>query len=191
MHLVFLAGFGNSEGVHWQRLWYQSSHHATWVEHADWWHPVKDQWLADLNLTLATIDGPLVFVTHSMGCLLFTEWLRGHQNQNVDKVKGAFLVAPPDVNGPNFPEQAVNFSNLNDVVARCPVVVVASENDPYGSADYAKNFGRALGASVYMIGAKGHINADSELGTWPEGWGLLTEFIARIESRAQTNWLSR
>jgi predicted alpha/beta hydrolase family esterase len=31
------------------------------------------------------------------------------------------------------------------------------------------------------VGAKGHINAESGIGAWDEGWGMLQVFVARLE----------
>jgi predicted alpha/beta hydrolase family esterase len=52
-------------------------------------------------------------------------------------------------------------------------LVVASTNDPFGSADYARRCAEAWGSEFIQAGAVGHINADSGLGEWPEGLTLL------------------
>jgi predicted alpha/beta hydrolase family esterase len=54
-----------------------------------------------------------------------------------------------------------------------PTLVVASSNDPYGSADHARRCAKAWGSELVEVGEKGHLNSDSKLGDWPEGFRLL------------------
>jgi len=54
-----------------------------------------------------------------------------------------------------------------------PTIVVSSDNDPYGSAGYARACAAAWGSELVEVGAQGHLNADSGLGNWPEGFRLL------------------
>jgi hypothetical protein len=177
MHLLFLAGIGNSSAGHWQREWYSESENATWVEHSDWDNPVMEQWLDDLNTTLKTLDEPVTVVAHSMGCILFTEWLR---RCATDQIAAAMLVAIPDVFSPAFPPQASNFSNLITEQPCCPAVIIVSEDDPYGSVEHAREQGNALNATVHSIGRAGHINASSGLGNWAEGKAYLKALIDSI-----------
>ncbi len=51
-------------------------------------------------------------------------------------------------------------------------VVVASQDDPYGSADHVAAVAEQLGAELVDLGARGHINASSGLADWAEGWSL-------------------
>ncbi|MFM2479915.1 RBBP9/YdeN family alpha/beta hydrolase [Celerinatantimonas sp. YJH-8] len=178
MHLLFLAGIGNSGSEHWQRQWYLESEQATWVEHSNWEQPVMEQWLDDFEHALVSIHEPVVVIAHSLGCVLFTEWLRCH---DLGQVSGAMLVAMPNVLGPEFPEQAVHFSNLGTYCDCCPAVIVASEDDPYASIEHAYNQGRALNAAVHNIGAVGHINGQSNLGYWLEGQMILRDLIHRVD----------
>ncbi|PWI35037.1 hypothetical protein DI392_01805 [Vibrio albus] len=177
MRLLFLAGIGNSGAGHWQREWFLESDNASWVEHTDWDNPVMEEWLADLEAALDNIDGPVTVIAHSMGCLLFTEWLRRCEHR---KVAAALLVAFPDVFSPVFPPQAHNFSNLKTKQACCPAIVITSDNDPYGSAEHAAKQAEALQATIYNIGPVGHINANSGLGNWPEGKAYLTTLIDSV-----------
>jgi predicted alpha/beta hydrolase family esterase len=55
-----------------------------------------------------------------------------------------------------------------------PSVVVASSNDPYVTLSRAREYAQAWGSRLVDIGDAGHINGESGLGDWPEGWALLT-----------------
>ena len=56
-----------------------------------------------------------------------------------------------------------------------PSIVVASTNDPYASFEYAKSCALAWGGRFVSAGAVGHINANSGLGQWREGFALFRE----------------
>lgn len=169
--LVFLAGIDNSGPDHWQAVWHSRVPGAVWVEHSSWDAPVRDVWVRELDEALRTVQGPKFLVAHSLGCTLVTEWAARHKD---DDVTGAFLVAVPDVHGPAFPPQAVGFGAVEPRRLPFRSVVIASEDDPYGSLAYATETAVTLGAALVDVGRKGHINAASGLGDWPEGWALLT-----------------
>jgi hypothetical protein len=52
-------------------------------------------------------------------------------------------------------------------------IVVASSNDPFMDLPRAQQLARAWGSEFVEIGARGHINSDSNLGDWPQGQALL------------------
>jgi hypothetical protein len=60
-----------------------------------------------------------------------------------------------------------------------PSIVLASTDDPYVSVERARQFAEAWGSRFEVVGALGHINSASELGSWPVGWGFLEELQAR------------
>jgi hypothetical protein len=53
--------------------------------------------------------------------------------------------------------------------------VVASTNDPYVSLERASQFAQSWGSRLVNVGDGGHINSESGLGDWPEGFALLQE----------------
>ncbi|WP_432185923.1 RBBP9/YdeN family alpha/beta hydrolase [Streptomyces sp. Tue6028] len=169
---VFLAGIGNSGPEHWQSLWRGRLPGSVWVEHDTWDEPDRDAWVRDLDSALRSIAGPKVLVAHSLGCSVLAEWAVDHADEGV---VGAFLVAMPDPHGPGFPAEAVGFDAPRHEPLPFPAVLVASEDDPYGSMEYAVAAAGRLGAPLVNVGSKGHINAQSGLGDWPEGWSLFTE----------------
>ena len=170
--LVFVAGIENSGPEHWQAIWHSRVPNGVWVEHESWDNPVRDAWVKDLDDALRTIDGPKILVAHSLGCTLVAEWASEHRD---DTVVGAFLAALPDVRGENFPTQAVGFDPSRYGRLPFEAVVLASEDDPYGSLESASAGAGRLGARLVNVGPKGHINAGSGLGDWPEGWSVLSE----------------
>jgi hypothetical protein len=173
---VFLAGVSNSGPEHWQRMWLDRVEGGIWVEHDDWDAPERDAWVSDLQKAVWRIRGSMVFVAHSLGCLVVAEWA----NERSDPaVKGAFLVAPPDPYGPGFPPDAGGFGGSTSAPLGFPSLVVASRDDPYSTIDFARTTAETWGSDFVDLGAKGHINAASGLGAWDEGWEMLQEFVAR------------
>ncbi|SHO55991.1 RBBP9/YdeN family alpha/beta hydrolase [Vibrio quintilis] len=181
MHLLFLAGIGNSGPGHWQHQWYMESENVSWLEHSDWDNPVMEAWLSDLENFLEKRDEPVVVVAHSLGCVLFTEWLKRTDNKN--NIAGAFLVAMPDVLDPQFPAQVQHFRNLDTAQECCPAVVITSDNDPFGTAEHAQHQARKLNVPLYNIGPVGHINAQSGLNGWAEGKEFLADLISHIKCK--------
>jgi predicted alpha/beta hydrolase family esterase len=177
---VFVAGIGNSGPEHWQRRWHERIPGSVWVEHDSWDEPVRDTWVGELQAALRAVEGPKILIAHSLGCPLVVEWASEHQP---DGVVGAFLVAVPDVHGPNFPSEATGFDSPRYRALPFPALVVASTDDPYGSPEHSREITRCLGAGLVDVGPKGHLNAASGLGDWAEGWelfgGLLDERDAR------------
>jgi predicted alpha/beta hydrolase family esterase len=175
MTYVFVAGIGNSGAEHWQSRWYGRADEGVWVEHASWDNPVRDEWVKDLDDALRAIAGPRIVIAHSLGCSLLIEWASQH---DCDELAGAFLVSVPDVHGSAFPPEAIGFGAPHYVPLPFETVVVASEDDPYGSLEHCSSVAERIGARLVTVGRKGHINADSALGDWDEGWAVFRDHFA-------------
>jgi len=173
---VFIAGIHNSGPEHWQAMWRGRTADGVWVEHSSWDNPVRDVWVKELNDSVKAIEGPKVLIAHSLGCTVVTEWASKCPDNTI---AGAFLVAMPDVHGPNFPAAAIGFDSPRCARLALPTVVVASEDDPYSSLEHSAAVAERLGARLVNVGRKGHINADSGIGDWPEGWSIFSEQFVR------------
>jgi len=168
--VLLLPGWQDSGPGHWQTLW-QTMYGDVRVEQHDWQRPLRGDWMARLEEIIRASEGPVLLVAHSLGCHLVSAWAAA--TVHADRVLGALLVAPPDLQLP--PLQVTLASWLPPVAQRLPFrsVVVASSNDPYGAAASAALLASAWGSDLVGIGAAGHINAESGLGDWPQGRALL------------------
>ncbi len=119
-----------------------------------------------------------VVVAHSLGCLPVAHLAAGGL-----PCRAVVLVAPPDVHGPSFPTAAVSFVGLAQQRCEVPVLVVSSGNDPYCASSAAEELVSRWGAERVDISDHGHINAESGLGSWEQGWELVQVFAARHGSR--------
>lgn len=169
--VLIFPGIGNSGPAHWQTLWQQANPEFVRIAQRDWDEPVCDEWVAVLEDTVQRLGPSLVVVAHSLACLAVAHWAaRAHA-----PIKAALLVAVPDPDGADFPAEATGFSPLPKQRFSFPSIVVASVDDPYGAFAHAQICATAWGSRLLDVGAAGHINASSGLGSWRAGQALLQE----------------
>lgn len=171
---LIVPGIGNSDQIHWQTLWESANSEFVRVQQRDWENPVCHEWVNVLEQAVAKIGESPVLVAHSLGCLCVAHWAA----RTSLKIKGALLVAPPNPVDSGFPSEAIGFSPLPLGSFGFPSIVVASSNDPYGSLEFARACASRWGSRFVNIGPAGHINSESGLGDWPEGWALYQELTA-------------
>jgi predicted alpha/beta hydrolase family esterase len=168
--VLVVPGIGNSGPSHWQSLWQAA--HSDWrrLSVPSWDDVACYEWTLQIERQLPADGRDTVIVAHSLGCLAVVHWVARYQRS----VRGALLVAVPDPESPAFPKMAARgFAPLPLNTLPFPTTVVLSGDDPYGSARYARACAAAWGSEAIDVGAKGHINAASDLGDWPEGYALL------------------
>jgi predicted alpha/beta hydrolase family esterase len=87
------------------------------------------------------------------------------------------LVAPADVERPEMQHILHSWSPI--VRERLPFksVVAISRNDPYCTLLRASVMAHDWGSHLVDCGMSGHINADSHLGDWPDGFALLEDLL--------------
>jgi predicted alpha/beta hydrolase family esterase len=167
--VLILPGIGNSGPKHWQSLWEASNPSFRRVEQRDWDAPVCSEWIASLEEAVSNSGSETVLVAHSLACLLVAHWAAVTRL----RIRGALLVAVPDPEGANFPAEAIGFGPVPQKALPFRTIVVASTNDPYGSMDHASRCTSIWGSDLVVINGAGHINSDSGLGEWREGFALL------------------
>src|SRR3990167_6879857 len=95
-------------------------------------------------------------------------------------VMGLLLVGVPGRGGPNFPADAKGFAPLPSVLPAQPDlprrVLMSSTSDPYSTPGFSAQCASAWNAEHVVLGARGHLNADSGLGDWPQGWELVARW---------------
>ena len=117
------------------------------------------------------IDGPIVIVAHSAGCVMVTHWAAQTQRP----VLGALLATPPDLTRalpPGYPPvdalQAGGWFPLPRDPLPFPSTVVASRNDPLASFDEVAAMAADWGSRLVDAGEVGHLNPTSGYGPWPD-----------------------
>lgn len=136
----------------------------------DWNHAFRNGWCLALDRAIDAARGPVTIAAHSLGTLTTAWWAtRYARPAALAKVRGALLVALPDPAGAVFPADAHGFGPVPHERLPFPTRVVASSDDPYGSISFARGCAQAWGSVFHDLGPRGHINADSGLGDWPDG----------------------
>jgi predicted alpha/beta hydrolase family esterase len=168
--VLVVPGIWGSGPTHWQTRWVARSPRFRLVEQRDWDHPTVDEWSAALDREVAGCDRRPLLAVHSLGCALVAHWAgRSHA-----PVRGALLVGPADVDDPSrMPPESRGFSPIPMAALGFPSVLVASHDDAYVTFERAEAMAAAWGSELVDVGRRGHINADSGLGDWPEGLALL------------------
>jgi predicted alpha/beta hydrolase family esterase len=167
--VLLVPGIGNSGLTHWQTLWQADHRDVGRVMQRDWDHPACDEWVEVLDKAVGQAAEPPILVAHSLGCLAVAHWAALSDRS----CHAVLLVAVPDPSGPAFPPGATGFMPVPAALRRYRVTVVSSSDDPYATARYTEECAAAWGAEHVCLGRRGHINADSGLGDWPDGWAIV------------------
>jgi len=125
------------------------------------------------------IEGPIVIVAHSGGCIMVAHWAR----RTARAIHGALLATPPDFDTA-MPEGYPTLAQLDAAgwlpVPRTPLpfrsIVAASRNDPLGRYERVAGLAQDWGSELADLGAVGHLNPASGYGEWPPAH----DFIARL-----------
>lgn len=169
--VLTIPGLGGSNSLHWQSKWEDRYDTCSRVPGIDWNIPDKDLWLDALDTAIQGCSKPPLVAAHSLGCALLAHWA---WSRNSVSIKGAIFVAPGDVNNrATLPSEALCFAPMPLLPMPFLSMVIASENDPYVTVDIAQKFATAWGSRFLNIGKKSHINADSNLADWDQGWDQL------------------
>jgi predicted alpha/beta hydrolase family esterase len=137
--------------------------------------------VAAIEREAQAVQGPLIVVAHSGGCIMLAHWAR----QTKRAVAGALLAAPPDFDSP-MPEGYPTLDALQAggwlPVPREPLpfrsIVAASRNDPLCRFERAAGLARAWGSRLDDLGDVGHLNPASGFGAWPQAEQYIGELSA-------------
>ena len=137
--------------------------------------------VAAIEQAASAIEGPLIIVAHSGGCVMVAHWAQ----QTRRPVQGALLAAPPDFDRA-MPEGYPTLAQL-DASGWLPVprarlpfrsIVCASRNDPLARFDRVADLARDWGSELVDLGEVGHLNPASGYGAWPPAH----DYIARLSA---------
>lgn len=178
--VLLLPGWQNSGEGHWQTLW-ESYFGDRRVAQHDWMSPRRGDWMAQLEEAVLAhaagpeADRPLLLAAHSLGTHLVAAWAA--HSQHARGVAGALLVAPPDTAQDDWPGVLPSWRQPVLQALPFPALVLSSTDDPYDRAGRAATFAASWGATHVSLGTRGHVNADSGLGLWPQGRAYLRSLL--------------
>jgi len=143
-----------------------------------------------IEAAMAAIDGPVVLVAHSGGCVMVAHW--AHTSAHVHRVVGALLATPPDFDQA-MPEGYPTLAALQAggwlPVPRKPLpfrsLVATSDNDPLATRERVLALAKDWLSETVHLGAVGHLNPASGYGEWPMAIGLV-ERVTTMAPHAST-----
>ena len=182
---LIVPGWQGSPDDHWQSHWQRTLPNSSRVEQADWLTPRRDDWVAELERSVASDARPVVLVAHSLGCITVARWAAQAPQELLRRVRGALLVAPADVQRSNCPEPLRNFAPIPRQPLPFASLLVGSDNDTAASAARAVELGRDWGSETAILAGAGHINVKSGHHRWEQGFAYLYRLQNRIEQNAR------
>jgi predicted alpha/beta hydrolase family esterase len=144
-------------------------------------HPLRGDWCARLDEVLHDIRGPVVLAAHSLGSQLVAAWAA--HSRLTARVQGALLVAVPDTEREDVRGMIPGWAPIPQQRLPFAAIQLASANDPFCAFSRAQALSVAWGTQLLNLGDKGHINAESGLGLWPEGQALLQQLQKTPEGK--------
>jgi uncharacterized protein len=178
MRVLIVPGRNGSGPGHWQTIWERKNGYERVIQR-DWQNADVEEWTAGLAAAISGRSGDVVLVAHSLGCLTVDHWAALYP-RSASQVKCALLVAPPDLGSRRACPPPLRRFAARGSALPFPSILVANENDPYGTLQFAKKTARGWKSRLVNAGRAGHINVDSGHGPWPEGQQLLRELMADV-----------
>lgn len=179
---VVVPGWNGSPANHWQSYWQQQLN-ARRVEQQNWSHPELNAWVSQLEYVIASSSRPVILIAHSLGCVTVAKWASQASRVLRNKVQGALLVAPADVERKNCPAELQGFAPIALQALPFPSIVVGSLNDSAASAERAAQFAHAWRSEYVQLGEVGHINVLSGHHQWIDGFEYLQQLTGFTDLR--------
>lgn len=180
---LILPGWQGSGPDHWQTHWQRLIPNAQRVEQANWQHPQRSDWVAELERSVASEPTPVVLIAHSLGCITVAHWAAETSPALRSRVRGALLVAPADVERNNCPEALRDFAPIPRQPLGFPSVLVGSSNDTAASQHRTVAMGSHWGSQSVILDQAGHINTAAGYTHWEHGFVHLYQLQNRIEEQ--------
>ncbi|WP_017730116.1 RBBP9/YdeN family alpha/beta hydrolase [Nafulsella turpanensis] len=166
-----IPGLRNSGPDHWQSIWEKRyPEQFKRIEQDNWQKPDCSTWIQRIEEVLRHArPEEAILVGHSVGCAAIVHWFRQYGRP----IKGALLVAPSDVDRPDYPSYITGFAPIPLEPLPFKSIVVASTNDHVVRLKRARYFAECWGSEPVELKGAGHIEPKSGYGEWPEGLELL------------------
>lgn len=180
--ILVIPGHMGAGPDHWQSRLISKLSSAQLVDQDDWVHGSLPKAINAVVEAVAAAEKPVVFVAHSVGCILVARAVQT-LGENIHKVKGGYLVVPPN-------EAALrslvgidpSFADVPRDPLPFPSLLVATSNDPYSTLEDSASLALAWGSLLVEAGEAGHIDHTSGHGPWPEGMMRFAGFLSKLQA---------
>lgn len=176
-----VPGLGGSGANHWQTYFEKTRANFQRIEQRNWDAPDINEWAENIEKAISAYDPQtVILVGHSLGCLTIATWAIRYNK----KIKGALLVAPPDIELLRERVDIILLDAISTSKINFHTILVASTNDPWATIERAESYADNWGSKFIDVGAAGHINDLSGHGEWEQGLEILYS-INKITSTVQ------
>jgi len=175
--IFFIPGLGGAGPEHWQSRWQArlSTGHRVELPKAD--KPERDAWVGVVADAVNLSQRPVVLVGQGLGIATIVNALP----KLVADVRGAFLVAPPDLDRAGLKPRGIKaFGPYPRDPLPFPSILVGSRNDPSCDIAVAEDIAAAWGSLFVDAGEAGSIDAEAGYGPWPEGSLTFAKLLSRL-----------
>lgn len=172
--IVLVPGYTNSGPDHWQSIIERNYSNTVRVQQRDWLVPNRIEWVEELNSTISKVSGNVLLVGHSCGSVTIAQWASVYSS---DKVIGALLVAPADVDAPSAIPPICVQRPLPLLPLSFPSILVCSDNDEHLSLSRAQFLATTWNSEIVIIPGAGHIHTDAGYGYWYEGERMIEKLL--------------
>ncbi|MDC9603601.1 RBBP9/YdeN family alpha/beta hydrolase [Xenorhabdus griffiniae] len=169
---LIVPGYTNSGPDHWQSHLERKYLNVVRVQQDDWQSPVREKWIHRLNETIEKTAGELFLIGHSCGAITISQWAAERKS---NKVKGALLVAPADIDNPKAPLEIQVQRPLATSPLPFPSTLVCSDNDEFLSLEKARTLAIHWQSELIVLSGAGHIHTASGYGEWLAGEHLIND----------------
>ncbi|WP_434777465.1 RBBP9/YdeN family alpha/beta hydrolase [Neisseria sp. Ec49-e6-T10] len=152
---------------HWLRFWqrnYPLSQEIICSAHK----PISEA-IASISQTITKIETKVFIVTHGFGGIALLEWAKQASLLDQKQICSS-LVAAPTLKMP-LPE------HFYPITINFPMLIVGSNNDTLCSLSCAQDLANKINTRFYNAGNIGHINAQSNIGSWEQGMRLMQALL--------------
>jgi predicted alpha/beta hydrolase family esterase len=164
MRWLTVPGYTSSGPEHWQSHLERTYGGFGRVVQDDWESPDRDQWTARLDATVRGIEDDVFLIGHSCGAVTVAQWAASPRWD--DRVVGALLVAPADVEADDALPAIKAQAPLPRVRLPMKTHLVISDNDPHLSLERGLALAETWGTSVEIIPGGGHLATADGFGRW-------------------------
>jgi predicted alpha/beta hydrolase family esterase len=176
--ILIVSGEDIGDPAHWLTRWEAKRDNCRYVDLGMWNASHRNAWINKLNLAIHRANGPVVLVTHGLGCVTVAWWAEYEQPAYCHPVVGALLIGPPDVDRPGRDERLARLGACPRKELPFPSYLAFSRNDPSCGYRTALALARDWGSCFADMDEIGPTDAQSNLGDWPEGERLLDRLLA-------------
>ncbi len=122
---LIIPGLGNSGPEHWQTFFEKSGNNYQRIIQTDWDAPICNDWIEAIDKVIASYDpSTVILIGHSLGCATIAHWESKYKRQ----IKGAFLVAPSDVEAPQYNFPAKGFDPIPLEIINFKTIIITKSN---------------------------------------------------------------